>query len=124
MSRHVDSTAALVALVAACNGVSVDWAARAQSNGGTDGLPAGMSWGGHYCESCEADFDACPRTPGDHDTCPLLCADCREAAGFVCGDCAEPLPWAEHADVLCEVCQRQACADDKAERDYREAING
>ena len=108
MNRHVDSTAALVALVAACNGVSVDWAARADAHGGTDGLPAGMSWGGHYCESCEADFDACPRTPGDHDTCPTLCADCREACGWACASCGDDLPGAQHADEACGVCQDEA----------------
>ena len=65
-----------------------------------------------YCEQCQADYAACPRDGGsDHPTCPLVCASC-----------AEPLPHAEHADVLCAACEDIACSDDNDERKYREAL--
>ena len=82
-----------------------------------------VTWAPCACESCGADYADCARDGGsDHPTCPLLCATCREAAGFVCADCAEGLPDAQHADVLCDVCERQACSDDNDERKYREAL--
>ena len=94
--RHIDSHDALRALVALVPTAPVDWT-RAD-----DYAP------GHYCEACQVDYDACPRTPGDHDSCPTLCATCREAAGFCCASCADDMPDAQHADVLCAPCHNEA----------------
>ena len=106
--RHIDSHDALRALMAAVTDVPVEWA-RA------DDYAAG-----HYCERCQADYD-CPRTPGEHETCPTVCADCRERDGFTCAGCRAELPDAETSGELCAACEETACRDDRDERAYREA---
>ncbi len=105
--RHIDSTPALRALMAAVTGVPVEWGSE----------PDAM--GGHFCERCSTDYDACPGTDGEHDVCPRVCADCRARDGFTCAGCGWDLPDAETAGELCAQCETLANMDDHDEYEYR-----